>query len=184
MMRDLNHPHRSGLNNMKTFLAAAASLTIVSCGFATSAQADGLYIGAGVYQSDSDIGDDTVPAGFLGYTFLDTNLLMLSVEGGYYDLGDTSNKNGKLKSSAITAGGMASLPLGPFFELYAKGGVAFLDTEFKQPGDNDKSNDQKAYYGAGFSVDILDTIDIYAEYLWFDTKYNSDMAGVGIRLSF
>ena len=169
----------------KLLLQAMAAAALLGATLTDSARAEGLYIGAGTYLSDSDIGDDTVPAGFIGYTFLDTNFLMLSVEGGYYDLGDTSDKTEKLTASAITAGAMASLPLGPFFELYAKAGVAFLDTEFKQEGqNNDKKSDDKAYYGAGFAFDILDTIDIYAEYVVFDTRYNSEMAGVGIRLAF
>lgn len=169
----------------KVLVQAIASTVLLGVTLANATRAEGLYIGAGAYQSDSDIGDDTVPAGFIGYTFVDTNFLMLSVEGGYYDLGDSSDKTEKLKASAITAGAMASLPLGPFFELYAKGGIAFLDTELKQEGQNDnKQSDEKAYYGAGFAFDILDTIDIYAEYVVFDTKYNSEMAGVGIRLSF
>jgi len=169
----------------KKLLTAICTPLILAGGLATQAQAGGLYIGAGAYQSDNDIGDDTVPAGFLGYTFVDTNLLMLSVEAGYYDLGSASNKNAKLEASAITAGAMASLPLGPFFELYAKGGVAFMDTKLKLDGStNNNQSDEKAYYGAGFAFDILDTIDIYAEYLVFDNKYDSDVAGVGIRLSF
>jgi hypothetical protein len=173
------------MTRQQVFLQAIAATVLLAVALANPARAEGLYIGAGAYQSDSDIGDDTVPAGFIGYTFLDTNFLMLSVEGGYYDLGDTSDRTQKLTASAITAGAMASLPLGPFFELYAKGGVAFLDAELKQEGqNNNKQSDEKAYYGAGFAFDILDTIDIYAEYVVFDTKYNSDMAGVGIRLAF
>jgi hypothetical protein len=168
----------------KVLLRAIAAAFLLGVAVANPVQAEGLYVGAGVYASDSDVGDDTVPAGFIGYTFVDTNFLMLSVEGGYYDLGDSGNRNEKLKASAATVGAMAALPLGPLFELYAKGGVAFMDTELKQPGDNNKNSDEKAYYGAGFAFDILDTIDIYAEYLVFDNKYNSDMAGVGIRLAF
>ncbi len=148
------------------------------------AQADGLYIAAGAYRADSDVGDDTTPAGFIGYTFVDTNFLMASVEAGYYDLGSAGNRNMNLEASAITAGGVLSLPLGPIFEIYAKGGVAFLDAEAKSPGFNNKQSDEKAYYGAGASLDILDTIDIYAEYVVFDTDYNSEVAGVGIKLSF
>jgi hypothetical protein len=36
----------------------------------------------------------------------------------------------------------------------------------------------------GFSFDILDTVDIYAEYLKFDNKVDSQMYGVGVRLDF
>lgn len=173
------------MQNHKKLLASLATVAALGCALPIPAQAEGIYIGAGAYRSDSDIGDDTVPAGFLGYTFVDTNFLMLSLEAGYYDLGDASDKTEKLDASAVTAGGMVSLPLGPFFELYAKAGVAFLDSEFKQGnGNTNKNSDEEAYYGAGFAFDIFDTIDIYAEYVVFDTDYDSDMAGVGIRLAF
>ncbi|MEE4144998.1 MAG: porin family protein, partial [Halieaceae bacterium] len=140
-----------------------------------STQAAGLYIGGGAYQADSDVGDDTVPGGFLGYTFLDTNFLMLSAEVGYYDLGDTSNRNEKVEASAITAGGVASLPLGPFFELYAKAGIASAEVKRETSDNKNDKTSEEAYYGLGASVDILDTIDIYVEYLVFDTSVNSEV---------
>lgn len=148
------------MKNLKLPAVALAASLLTGIGMTSSVRAEGLYIGAGVYYSDSDVGDDTVPAGFIGYTFVDTNFLMLAVEGGYYDLGDSSNRSEKLKADAWTAGGMASLPLGPFFELYAKGGVAFLNTELKREGNNDKNSDEQGYYGAGVAIDILDTIDL------------------------
>jgi opacity protein-like surface antigen len=151
---------------------------------ATSAQAAGLYIGGGAYQADSDVGDDTVPGGFLGYTFLDTNFIMLSAEVGYYDLGDSSNRNTKAEASAITAGGVVSLPLGPFFELYAKAGVASAEVKLETSEKKSDKTSEEAYYGVGASIDILDTIDIYVEYLVFDTSINSEVAGVGVKLSF
>jgi len=160
------------------------TVAALACGSSAQARADGLYLGGGAYQADSDVGDDTVPGGFIGYTFLDTNFVMLAAELGYYDLGNTSNRNEKVEASAITAGGVVSLPLGPFFELYAKAGVAAADVKRESSGKKDEENGEKAYYGVGASVDILDTIDIYVEYLVFDTNVNSEIAGVGIKLSF
>ncbi len=151
---------------------------------AAPAQAAGLYIGGGAYWADSDVGDDTVPGGFLGYTFLDTNFVMLSAEIGYYDLGNSSNRTEKVEASAITAGGVVSLPLGPFFELYAKAGVASADVKLETSQNKNDKSSEEAYYGVGASLDILDTIDIYVEYLVFDTSINSEIAGVGVKLSF
>jgi hypothetical protein len=158
--------------------------SLLAFGSTAPAQADGVYIGAGIYRADTDAGHDTTPSGFIGYNFLDTNFFMASVEAGYYDLGNTSNNSLKLDASAITAGGVLALPLGPIFEFYAKGGLAFLDAETKTSGMREQQNDQKAYYGVGASLDILDTIDIYAEYLYFDTSYDAGMAGVGVKFSF
>lgn len=163
-----------------------ASLAIIALALAIAlpAQAGGLYLGGGAYQADSDVGDDTVPGGFVGYNFIDTNFLMLSAEVGYYDLGDTSNRKAKVEASAWTAGGVVALPLGPIFELYAKGGIAFADVKRETDDRKDDKNNEEAYYGVGASLDILDTIDIYVEYIVFDTSVNSEIAGVGVKFSF
>ncbi len=164
--------------------AVSLSISALALAMAVPAQAGGLYIGGGAYQADSDVGDDTVPGGFIGYNFIDTNFLMLSGEVGYYDLGDTSNRKAKVEASAWTAGGVVALPLGPFFELYAKGGVAFAEVKRETDDRKDDKNNEEAYYGVGASVDILDTIDIYVEYVVFDTSVNSEIAGVGVKFSF
>jgi opacity protein-like surface antigen len=165
-------------------LGAALATAITATAFTAPVRADGLYLGGGAYRADSDVGDDTVPGGFVGYTFVDSNFLMLSAEIGYYDLGNSGNRKEKVDASAITAGGVLALPLGPMFELYAKAGVASADIKKDSPGNSDSSTDEKAYYGIGASLDLLDTIDIYIEYLVFDTNINSELAGVGLKLSF
>ena len=157
---------------------------MLAVGLAAPAQAGGFYIGAGAYQADSDAGDDTVAGGALGYTFADTNFLMLSAEVGYYDLGDTSSKNRKVEASAVTAGGVLAIPLGPIFEIYGKAGIASAEVKRENNGRKDKDTSEEVYYGGGVSLDILDTIDIYAEYLVFDTSVNSEVAGIGIKISF
>lgn len=173
---------------MRQFSKLSAAITtsaLLALGAAAPlVQAGGLYIGVGGYQADSDVGDDTVPAGFLGYTFVDTNFLMLSGELGYYDLGDTSNRTTRVEASAATAAAVVSVPLGPFFELYGKGGIAAAEVKVESGGKTDKNSDNEGFYGFGASIDILDTIDIYAEYLVFDTEFNSEMYGVGIKLAF
>lgn len=169
----------------KALLNALAASAIVGLLSPAPALAGGFYIGGGVYLADNDIGDDTVPGGFIGYTFVDTNFVMLSAEAGYYDLGDSTHRNQKAEASAYTAGGVVAVPLfSPIFEVYAKAGVAFADVKTEDDGLKNKDNDEKAYYGIGASLDILDTIDIYIEYLEFDTSINSNTAGVGIKLSF
>jgi len=156
--------------------------------WATSANADGFYIGAGAYKTDMSIDefddDDYVPAGFLGYQFLDTNVLMLSAELGYYDLGDYSGSDYDVDASAVTLAGVAYLPIGPFFEIYAKAGVASVSVDVDTFGKKDDYDGEEAFGGVGFAFDILDTIDIYVEYLVFDTEVDSEMVGVGVRLDF
>ena len=162
-------------------------LLVATC-WVTSASADGFYIGAGAYRTDISIDDfddnDYAPAAFVGYQFLDTNLLMLSGEVGYYDFGDYESNGNKAEGSAITVAGVAYLPLGPFFEVYAKAGIASAKIELKDSGDRQDFDGEDGFGGIGVAFDILDTIDIYAEYLAFDTKLNSKMYGVCVRLDF
>jgi hypothetical protein len=169
---------------MSTLIFAASSFTL--------AQAAGIYIGGGIYQSYAEQEDfdeeDTVPAVFVGYNFLDSNIFMLSGELGYYDLGSysgtTNNINYDIDASAFTLAGVGYIPIGPFFEIYAKAGVAAMSIDIERNSEKYDDDGGKAFGGLGFSFDILDTIDIYAEYLVFDTTIDSSIVGLGVRLAF
>ena len=174
---------------MKTKQSGLISgLLLAAVLWTSGACADGFYIGAGAYVADVSIDDfdddDYTPAGFLGYQFLDTNVLMLSAELGYYDLGDYRDNLTEVDASAFTLAGVAYLPIGPFFEIYAKAGLAAAVIDVKSAGSNEDFDGEEVFGGVGFSFDILDTIDIYAEYLKFDTEINSEMYGIGVRLDF
>lgn len=173
-----------------TVLAGAAMLLCLVSSF--SLRADALYLGAGAYFSDVEIAagseDDITPAGFVGYQFLDSNVLMLSAEVGYYDLGSWSGgldeARYSLDASALTFAGVAYVPLGPFFEVYAKGGLAAVEVKSHFAGASRTDDDTDTFIGAGVALDFFDTIDIYAEYLQFDNQIDSRMIGVGIRFDF
>ena len=60
----------------------------------------------------------------------------------------------------------------------------YCDFNSHELKDQNIKNNEEAYYGVGASLDILDTIDIYVEYIVFDTSVNSEIAGVGIKFSF
>lgn len=158
------------------------ALALVSLFVQAPARAD-IYLGAGVYKSEAqakNLDDDDTTTGFqLGYVLVDS-VVILSAELGYYDLGSYSDGGVKADAEAITLGAVASLALGPFFELYGKAGIASADVEV-----DDKNEDgEEVYLGAGFAVDVLDTLDIYVEYLEFDTEVDSNLLGAGIRLQF
>lgn len=163
-------------------------LLVIAGLWASGVNADGFYIGAGAYKTDVSIDnfDDHAytPAAFVGYQFIDTNLLMLSAELGYYDLGSYDSDNIEVDASAFTLAGVAYLPIGPLFEVYAKAGMASGDIEVKEAGIQDDFDGEKVFGGIGFSFDILDTVDLYAEYLKFDNEVDSEMIGVGVRLDF
>jgi opacity protein-like surface antigen len=171
-------------------IAGLALLLLVTA--PAPALADALYIGAGVYKADLDLAitseDDVTPAGFIGYQFLDSNFLMLSAELGYYDLGESSGTVAEVPysvdASALSLAGVAYVPIGPFVEVYAKAGAAMIDVESRIADERSSDNDMEFFGGIGVALDIFDTIDIYAEYLQFDNRIDSQMLGVGIRLDF
>ena len=176
-------------NILHIMTLAILTITVNS---ASRVYADGFYIGAGVYQAYAEQGafddSDTVPAFFAGYNFLDTNIVMMSAELGYYDLGGYNGTeqgvNYDIDASAVTLAAVGYLPIGPFFEVYAKAGVASVSVDIDVGGAKSDSDGTEAFGGVGAGFDILDTIDIYAEYLVFDTDVDSAMAGVGVRLDF
>ena len=180
------------MNKRIQSIATACTFSLLALGGISSAQADGFYIGAGIYQANAEEGnfddDDTVPALFAGYNFLDTNIFMMSAELGYYDLGgfdgSTNNVEYDIDASAITLAAVGYVPIGPFIEIYAKAGVASVSVDIEIDNIKDDSDGTEAFGGIGASIDILDTIDIYAEYLMFDTDIDSQLAGIGVRFAF
>jgi hypothetical protein len=87
-------------------------------------------------------------------------------------------------ASALSLAGVAYVPIGPFVEVYAKVGAAMIDVESRIADERSSDNDMEFFGGVGVALDIFDTIDIYAEYLQFDNRIDSQMLGVGIRLDF
>jgi len=167
---------------LKSTFAAALALS------ATQASADGFYIGAGIYSPEGEIetisDSDTTPAFFLGYQFIDTSVFMFSAEVGYYDLGSFNSQVSSVDADALTLAAVGYLPLGPFFEVYAKAGVAQTNVDYTVGTIKDDLGGTDGFAGIGASVDIMDTVDIYVEYLMFDTEIESDSIGAGIRFDF
>ncbi len=176
------------MNNITKLLLILLSSFALSVASIQNVFADGLYVGAGVYtvEIEDDIidDDDTVPAFFVGYNFYDGNLFMLSVEAGYYDLGEASEGSIDIEAEAITLAGVVYFPITPIFEIYGKVGVAEVDVEIETPFGDFDDDGSESFVGAGVAFDILDTIDIYAEYLVIDTEIDSELIGVGVRLDF
>lgn len=161
---------------------AALIIGLSLVGIHSRAAADGFYFGAGAYLSAATIDgfDDTDETlGFLvGYHLIDSNVFLLSAELGAYGLGDYSGDGNKIESDAISLALNAGIPIGPFIEIYGKIGAADVSLSV-----NDENFDgTETFYGAGIAFDILDTVDIYLEYLEFDTEVNSDTIGIGVKL--
>jgi len=167
---------------LKSILAASLAVS------ATQVSADGFYIGAGIYTPEAEYAaiedSDTTPAFFVGYQFIDTSIFMLSAELGYYDLGSVSNNGAKIDSDALSLSAVAYLPLGPFFEVYAKAGVAQTNIDYSFEDSTTDLGGTEGFGGIGASLDILDTFDLYVEYLVFDTEVKTESLGVGVRFDF
>lgn len=177
------------MNRKLALLCLLQSALLLGAG---ATRADSLYIGAGGYLVDVQAAefddDDIVPAGFIGYQFLDSNLLMLSAEAGYYDLGGISGEVEGIPyaadGQAFTLAGVAYLPVGPFIEVYGKLGMGMMQIDSRFGDDRRDDDETSAFGGFGAALDIFDTVDIYAEYLRFDNAIDSQMVGIGIRLDF
>jgi len=76
------------------------------------------------------------------------------------------------------------VPLGSFFEIYAKAGLAAVEVKSRFADVSRTDDDTETFIGAGVALDFFDTVDIYAEYLQFDNQIDSQMFGVGIRVDF
>lgn len=149
----------------------------------------GLYIGGGLYNAsvDEEVDNiefddsDTTLGLFLGWRPIE----LVGVEVGYYDFGEVESDSGfMVEGGALTLAGLLSLELGPV-GVYAKGGLANTDYDIDHPlfgSDDDSSSD--AFGGLGATVDVMDKLYVYAEYMRFDNELNVDMLGAGVRFAF
>lgn len=171
-----------GTKNLWKIRSLALACALPLLGFQSNAAADGFYFGAGVYLGEAKVrtldDSDSTIGGFIGYHLVDSNIFLLSAELGAYDLGEYSDDGVEVDADAITLSVNAGIPLGPFIELYGKVGIAEVSVEV-----NDEDFDgSESFYGAGIGFDFLDTVDIYLEYLEYDTEVDSSQIGVGIKL--
>jgi hypothetical protein len=109
----------------------------------------------------------------------------LAVDVAYWDLGefksDTLDNGLKLKydTSMWTAGGIVSVPLW-ILDVYGRAGAAMWDADSRY-FDSDGTD---LYYGAGVALNVFGSLDLYAEYVRFDTDEAIDSFGLGLRLTF
>jgi len=144
-----------------------------------------LYIGVGAYEANIDgdfdglDDDDTTAAAFLGYKFSK----MFAIEAGYYDLGDYSGRNVDVEVDAFSLAGALILPLA-IFDIYAKAGIAYINVDVDAGARSDDDSDSEAFAGVGANINLGRHIDLYAEYLYFDTDIDVDTLGLGVRFLF
>jgi OOP family OmpA-OmpF porin len=187
-------------------VTSGLALTMVLSLFPGLANADGvgLMIGGGIYYTELDddfdgndfdwddveeIGDlevlfDDKSGGFnatVGWRFNK----WLSVDAGYWDLGEFKSDRFedidrvKFDTTAWTVGGMVSVPLW-ILDIYARGGAAFWEADSR----NFDEDGTDPYYGAGVSLNLLGSLDLYLEVIRFDLETDIDTAGIGARWTF
>jgi hypothetical protein len=147
----------------------------------STAHASG-YIGLGAYTASADVSSDSTltPAFMVGWRPIE----LLGVELGYYDFGNFKESGVRIDGSALTLAGLLSLELGPV-GLYGKLGLARYDFDYGSPLVNDLFSDStSAFGGFGATVDIMDRLYFYAEYLRFGAGADLDVLGAGVRFSF
>jgi hypothetical protein len=139
------------------------------------------YIGVGGYAPSADVDSDTTiaPAFMVGWRPIE----LLGVEFGYYDFGDFKETGIRIDGSALTLSGLLSLELGPV-GVYGKLGLANYDFDYGSELINDLFDDgTSAFGGVGATIDIMDRLYFYAEYLRFDAGADLDVVGAGVRFT-
>jgi len=166
---------------MKTILGLLFTVLVLA---SAGARAD-FYVGGGIYGTSVDeVGledSDVAPAVFVGWRPIE----LVGVELGYYDFGkfEDSSTNTAVDASAVTLAGLLSMELGPV-GVYAKLGLADPSFKVNQVGSN-LDDGTNPFGGVGLTVDLLDKLYLYGEYLHFDNDDAPiDVYGAGLRYSF
>jgi len=143
----------------------AAACATGALAFGTSAQATDLpgadlYLGAGIGQSNADVSASDLGVSdfdkkdmgwkvFVGGRFLS----MAGAELDYIDFGKPDGSNAEVKYKALAGFGLFYLPIPvPILDVYAKAGVARLDSHLHVNTSSLTTRDTKFAYGAGVQL--------------------------------
>jgi OmpA-OmpF porin, OOP family len=153
-----------------------AGACLLACGLAGGvAHADddaGFYLGTGIGQAREKSGpfegSDTSFRVFGGYSFN----RFFAAEAGYIDGGNIDDDIGpyrvSIASEGLYAAGLAKLPLGDNFELFAKLGWVFHDsTETVSLGsqrNSESTSDSDFLFGGGVALKLGKNFQLRAEY--------------------
>ena len=181
----------------KGLIAAAALLT--ACGMPAQAADNGIYIGAGVGQSQveasegvPEIGsvefdaDATAYKAILGWRPLD----WLAVEGNYLDLGSADDVvlGSEIESDidGLSLSVLGFLPVGPV-DLFARVGVLDWDAELSAPDFDLRTKDDGTDFAYGVGVQFrIWGLSIRGEYERFEVSDADkvDMLSLGLTYTF
>jgi OOP family OmpA-OmpF porin len=189
---------------VNTLIQAALAAALATGSVAAMAQSK-FYLGGGGGMAEVELDcagtlscdkRDTAYKGFAGYMFTPN----LGIEGSYTDFGRAS-AGVVFGSAVIEIGlqprayalfGLASLPLGDRFALFAKAGAAYVDSKATVAsgsltvGDNDRA--VTPTFGVGGSVRLMEGLAVRLEWERFraefaDEKGDIDFASLSVRFS-
>jgi hypothetical protein len=175
---------------MKHGITAALAVAALAAASAAQAQEDntsGLYAGAGVGMFDVRIddvddvddtidrydSDDTAWKAFVGWRAMD----WLAVELAYINLGSPDDEILPDTTLTTETDGFApylvgTIPIGDWFELFAKAGYYWYDTEVEIStpigSATDDDSDSTFTWSAGVGVNVFERVNIRLEYEQFD----------------
>jgi opacity protein-like surface antigen len=89
---------------------------------------------------------------------------VLSLEGGYMDLGKLSDGTLRLEADGWFVAGMAHLPITPRFAPYAKIGNLFWDVSASSPLGSASRSGNDLFYGAGMRFRVTEALQMRVEY--------------------
>jgi OOP family OmpA-OmpF porin len=184
---------------------AIASIGLIAAGAGTGlpalAQDSGWYGGAGAgWSRYTDICPNAIPVGvscddsgsaysiFGGYQFIK----YLGVELGYVDLGKAgaatpaTGMSETVKGKGFELLGVATLPIGSQFEMYAKAGVYFMDVDYACSGCTSISSLSETAtdltYGLGAIVSFSKNFGLRAQYQRYqDVGFDSPIGSAAIK---
>lgn len=158
------------------WMGLAASL-LVSNVFAAD-RFVGMGIGSATIDDTATIGgtqmsvdDDDMGWKFYGGMLITDNF---GFEAGWTDLGDMNQNGVDVETEGFTVAGLASLPLGEAFSVYAKAGVFFWDQDVNTVN----FDGQDLMYGLGVRMRFMEQFHVRLEWERFDTKFETDMISV------
>ena len=148
------------MRRISMLLPAAALLLLPVAGHGAG---QGFYIGLGVgsasFEDDFDVDIDDIDDDDVGYKLFGGYRATpnLAVEGGYRDFGKAETGDGanrvEIKSKGWGLYGMLIAPVG-IVDLFAKGGVVYVDTDRDAGGIDLGDNDTSFAWGLGGTVNF------------------------------
>jgi opacity protein-like surface antigen len=184
---------RISLRHLAATVGAVGALALATGTAQAGVPGVDVYMGVGVGQSNADVSAGDLPSVsnfdkkdtgwkvFFGGRFVS----MFGAELDYIDFGKPSGGGAEIKYKALAGFGMFYVPLPlPILDVYAKAGVARLNSDLRVTSSSFNTKDTKFAYGAGVQLKF-GSFAIRGEYEQFKVDGTKPtMLSVGFSKSF